>query len=72
VENSRCLGVADMASAIESGRDHRCSGRLAAHVLDATLALYESSESGCYVTLESSCDRPAAMPGDLQEGSVEP
>jgi predicted dehydrogenase len=71
-ENSRCLGVADMAAAIESGRDHRCSGALATHVLDATLALYESSESGQYATLETAIQRPAPMPADLAEGTVEP
>ena len=33
-ENSRGLGVADMAHAMRSGRPHRASGELAYHVLD--------------------------------------
>ena len=43
-ENSRSIGVADMANAIRSGRPHRASGELALHVLDAMEAclLYTS------------------------------
>ena len=38
-ENSRGLGVADMAHALQSGRPHRANGDLAYHVLDAMLAV---------------------------------
>ncbi|MFP4138996.1 MAG: Gfo/Idh/MocA family protein [Phycisphaerae bacterium] len=70
-ENSRCLGVADMAAAAESGRPHRCSGELAVHVLDIMLALQETGDSGRYATLETGIDRPSPMPADLPEGEVE-
>jgi predicted dehydrogenase len=37
-QNSRGLGAADMAQAILSGREHRASGELAYHVLEAMLS----------------------------------
>ncbi len=70
-DNSRCLGVADMAAAAQSGRPHRCSGELAMHVLDIMLALQETGDTGEYATLETGIERPAAMPEDLPEGDVE-
>jgi hypothetical protein len=33
--NSRCLGVADMAYALRSGRPFRANGQLTYHVLEA-------------------------------------
>ena len=67
-ENSRGIGVADMAHALRSGRPHRASGELAFHVLDVMQAIHESSEQGRYVELESTCERPAPVPaGGLQQ-----
>ncbi len=70
-ENSRSIGVADMASAVASGRPHRVNGELAYHVLDVMHAIHEASERGQHVELESSCARPAALPVGLREGTVE-
>ncbi|GAB4387204.1 MAG: Gfo/Idh/MocA family oxidoreductase [Phycisphaerales bacterium] len=39
VHNARGVGVEDMALAISEGRAHRCSGRLALHVLEVMTAL---------------------------------
>jgi predicted dehydrogenase len=64
-ENSRGLGVADMAYALRSGRPHRASGELAYHVLDIMHAIHDASEHGRHVGLESSCQRPAPMVADL-------
>ncbi len=64
-ENSRGLGVADMAAAIRSGRGHRASGELAGHVLDAMLSFLDASESGRTVRLATKCARPARMPMGL-------
>ncbi len=64
-ENSRSIGVADMAHAIRSGRPHRANGEMAYHVLDIMHAVHDASKSGRYVTLESTCRRPAPMPVDL-------
>lgn len=68
-DNSRCLGVADMAYGIRTGRPHRANGRLAYHVLEAMHAFHEASALGRHVLLESSVERPAPMPvsGSLRD-----
>ncbi len=71
-ENTRGLGLADMAAAIRSRRPHRASGQMAYHVLDAMHAFLESSDQGVHKVLESTCDRPAALPLGLRPGTVEP
>ncbi|HHU77523.1 MAG: Gfo/Idh/MocA family protein [Caldicoprobacterales bacterium] len=61
-ENSRGIGAADMAFAVQSGRAHRANGDMAYHVLDIMHAIQDSSESGRHIELESSCDKPAPFP----------
>ena len=61
-ENSRGLGVADMASAIRDDRPHRASGELAYHVLDVMAAFEEASTSGRHVEITSGPSRVAALP----------
>ena len=70
-ENSRGLGLADMACALRSGRPQRASGELAFHVLDAMCAIHESSESGRHVELASAVEPPASMRDDLPDGVLE-
>jgi len=70
-ENSRGLGVADMAYALRSGRAHRANEQLTYHVLDLMHAFHDASDSGKHVMLESSCQRPAALPMGLREGLVD-
>jgi predicted dehydrogenase len=60
-QNSRGLGVADMAYALRSGRPARANGALTYHVLDAMHAFHDASNSGQYVSLASTCERPAAL-----------
>jgi predicted dehydrogenase len=72
VQNSRGLGVADMAYAFRSGRPHRASGRLAFHVLDIMHAFHDASDEGRHVELDSGCEKPAALPVGLKEGVVDP
>lgn len=62
-ENSRGLGLADMAEGIRTGRAHRATGELAYHVLDIMHAIHDASAEGRHVLLESTCERPEAMPG---------
>jgi len=69
-ENSRSLGLADMAAAILEGRPHRCSGELAFHVLDVMQSFLESSEQGRRLEIGSSCERPAPMKMGLLHGQV--
>ncbi len=70
-EQSRGLGLADMAAAIQAGRPHRASGALAYHVLDIMQAFLDSGEAHARVALESTCERPAPMPMQVQDGRVE-
>ncbi len=64
-ENSRGLGVADMAYAIRSGRAHRANGAMAYHVLDIMHAVHDSSREDRFVAVQSTCQRPAPMPLNL-------
>ncbi len=61
-ENSRGLGVADLAYALRTGRPARASGELAYHVLDIMHAIHDASRDGRHVELASSCARPAPLP----------
>jgi predicted dehydrogenase len=70
-ENSRGLGVADMAHALRSGRPHRASGELAYHVLDSMHAFLDSSREGRHVVLESTCERPAPLPTGLPANTLD-
>jgi predicted dehydrogenase len=70
-QNSRGLGVADMAYAIRSGRQHRANGELAYHVLDIMHAIHDASREGRHVELTSTCERPAPLPVGLREGTLD-
>ncbi|MCS6847644.1 MAG: Gfo/Idh/MocA family oxidoreductase [Anaerolineae bacterium] len=71
-QQSRGLGVADMAYALQSGRAHRASGELTYHVLDIMHAIHEASAEGRHILLESTCERPTPLPADLREGTLDP
>jgi predicted dehydrogenase len=58
-ENSRGIGVADLAQAIIDSRPHRACGSLASHVLEVMHAFEESSKSGHSIRIESKPERPA-------------
>ena len=60
-ENSRGLGVSDMAAAIRENRPHRANGRMAFHVLDLMQSFEEASTSGQHIEIQSRCERPAAL-----------
>jgi predicted dehydrogenase len=67
-ENSRGLGLADMAQAIRSGRRHRASGELGGHVLDVIHAFLDSSEGGRHVEVASTFARPEPLPAGSPAG----
>jgi len=60
-ENSRGLGVRDMAAAIRENRPHRASSEMAFHVLDLMQSFEEASTSGQHIEIQSRCERPAAL-----------
>jgi predicted dehydrogenase len=70
-ENSRSLGVADMAQAILNDRQHRCNGDLACHVLDIMLSFDKASKEERKVTLETTCEQPAAFPLGMEPGVLD-
>jgi predicted dehydrogenase len=68
----RGIGLADMATALRSGRPHRASGTLAYHVLDVMLGILEAAAEGRQLPIASSCERPAALPLGLSLGEMDP
>lgn len=67
-QNMRGIGVADMAAAIQSGREHRASGALAFHVLDLMHGIHQASDTGAHVEIESACTQPAPLPMNPLDG----
>ena len=64
-ENSRGLGVADLAANISLGEPHRASGAMASHVLEIMHAFGRSSDTGRRVELTTTCESPSPLPEDL-------
>jgi predicted dehydrogenase len=69
-ENSRGVGVADMAAAIQENRPHRASGAQAYHVLDVMLGILDAAKAKTTIELNSAVERPEALPVGLPEDSV--
>lgn len=63
-ENSRGIGVADMAYAIRENRPHRASGQLGYHVLEAMHGFHDASAQGKHYQMTSTVERPAALPAE--------
>lgn len=61
-ENSRGVGVADMAYSILNGTSHRANGQLAYHVLEAMHGFHRSSENSKFYQMESTCIKPEPFP----------
>jgi len=59
--NYRAAGLADMAIAIGEGRPHRCSMELALHAVDVMTGVLKSGETGKFVAMKTTCERPAAL-----------
>lgn len=70
-DNSRGIGVADLAHALSSGRTHRASAQMGYHILETMHAVINSAEDGECKTLTSSCERPRILPFDLLHGRLD-
>jgi predicted dehydrogenase len=66
-ENSRGIGLADMAYALLSGRQHRANGDMAYHVLDVMYGFLDASESSRHYEVPSTCKRPSPLPMGLDD-----
>lgn len=69
-ENSRGLGVCDMAVAIRQGRNPRADVELTYHVLDIMQGLHDASDKGVVFNIESTCEKPSQMEKSLLKGEV--
>lgn len=70
--NYRCAGLADMATAIDEGRAHRCSIDLAVHAVDVMTSILKAGEERRFVELTTTCKRPAALSPDEARGLLVP
>lgn len=61
-DNSRGLGLADMARALRAGGAARAGGDLTYHVLDIMHAVHDASNQGRYVELDSTVELPEPLP----------
>jgi len=67
----RGIGVADMAHGLAGSRPHRAGGDMAHHVLDAMVAIEQSSQTGRHIDLKSSCRQPSPLPLGLPTGVLD-
>lgn len=70
-ENSRALGLADMAKSLESGRPCRVTYRQTLHVLEILTSFEKSSELGRTVALQSRFTREAPMQNNPLHGVLD-
>jgi len=70
-ENARGLGLADMARAMITGRDHRANERVAFHVLEVMHAILDSASTGRHQEIGSTMTRPEPLPLGLLPGRVD-
>ncbi|MCG6884783.1 MAG: Gfo/Idh/MocA family oxidoreductase [Silicimonas sp.] len=62
--NYRVAGLADMAAGLSEGRPHRCSLELALHAVDVMTSVLKSGETGNFVNLTTTCERPEPLGPD--------
>lgn len=70
-ENSRGLGLADMAKALTSGRMHRANSMQQLHVVEIMSAFYTSSAQNQTVKIESEFERQMPMKTDGLKGILD-
>jgi predicted dehydrogenase len=69
VDAARGYGLADLQET-PAGETARANGDLAYHVLDVMTSLLEAADTGVTVRVESSCERPPAVPLGEAPGGV--
>jgi len=62
--NYRNAGLSDMLDAFETGRHARCDLDVALHAVDVMTSILRSGETGQVITLQTTCERPAALDPD--------
>jgi len=69
--NYRTAGLADMALAILENRPHRCSLEMSLHAIDVMTSILKAAEKGSFLTLSTTCERPAALDPAAARGLLE-
>lgn len=64
-EDSRGLGLVDLAYAAIKQRQPRASGELALHVCEVMESIIRSSETRSFQTISTRCETPEALPKDF-------
>ena len=67
-ENSRCLGLDDLAASLEKGRPGRTTYRQTLHVLEIMDGIMKSAKTGEVYNLETTFEREAPMDPTLPHG----
>ncbi|MGN6488487.1 MAG: Gfo/Idh/MocA family protein [Devosia sp.] len=62
--NYRNAGLSDMMDAFETGRHARCDLDVALHAVDVMTSILRAGETGQVITLQTTCERPAALGPD--------
>jgi len=68
-EDSRGMGLIEMADAIAHGRTPRCSGELAYHVLEVMTGILEGPAKGTFVDITSRPPIPEILPEQFPENT---
>ncbi len=58
ISNYRCAGLADMVTAIEENRQHRCNIDLAVHVTEVMTSVLKAGAERTWVEMTTTCERP--------------
>lgn len=66
-QDSRGLGLLDMAYAIRDKRPVRASAQMAQHICEIMSGIMSAQENGRYVTMQSTCDRPQSLPENFPQ-----
>ncbi len=69
-QNSRGIGLIDMALAIRDNRPHRASGDMAYHSLEVMTRILEAARESRYINIESSFNIPAPLGRDFPESEM--
>jgi len=62
--NYRNAGLSDMLTAAETGRHARCDLDVALHAVDVMTSILKAGETHSVITLQTTCERPAALGPD--------
>ena len=71
VDNSRALGLADMAKAIETDRLHRANSNMTMHVLEIMTAFEESAQTKRHIPITTTFERTPPMQPSTLKGVID-